>query len=36
MRFEQPVTTRYLKLLALTEVSGQPFTSAAEIDVLLE
>jgi len=36
IRFEQPVTTRYLKLLALTEVSGQPFTSAAELDVLLE
>ena len=36
VRFEQPATTRYLKLLALSEVSGQPFTSAAEVDVLLE
>jgi hypothetical protein len=36
VRFEQPVTARYLKLVALSEVAGQPFTSAAEVDVLLE
>jgi len=36
VRFEQPVTARYLKLLALSEVSGQTFTSAAEVDVLLK
>ncbi len=34
--FKQPVTTRYLKLMALREVSGQGFISAAELDVILE
>jgi hypothetical protein len=36
VRFEQPVATRYLKLLALREVNEQPFTSVAEVGVLLE
>jgi len=36
VRFERPVTTRYVKLLALREVSEQAFTSAAEVGVLLE
>jgi hypothetical protein len=36
VRFEQAVTTRYLKLVALSEVDGQAFTSAAEVGVLLE
>jgi hypothetical protein len=36
VRFDQPVIARYLKLLARSEVGGQGFTSAAEIDVLLE
>jgi hypothetical protein len=33
--FESLVTARYLKLVALSEVNGQDFTSAAEVDVPL-
>ena len=36
LRFERPVTARYLRLVALREVSGQGFTSAAELNVLLQ
>jgi beta-galactosidase len=36
VRFENPVTTRYIKLVALTEVNGNGFTSVAEIDILME
>jgi len=36
VRFDQPVTARYLKLIALREVSDQGYTSAAELDILLE
>lgn len=36
VRFEKPVAARYLKLVALSEVNGNGFTSAAEIDLLLE
>ena len=32
--FEQPVKARYLKVVARSEVSGNPFTSIAELDVL--
>ncbi len=35
IRFARPVTARYLKLVCLTEVRGQPFASLAELDVLL-
>jgi hypothetical protein len=34
VRFEAPHAARYLKLSVLSEVSGKPFASAAEIDVL--
>jgi hypothetical protein len=32
--FPQPVTARYLKVVAKSEVNGQPFASIAELDVL--
>ena len=35
VRFRQPVEARYLKLLAKSSVSGQPFTAIAELDVIL-
>ena len=35
IRFEKPVTGRYLKLVALSEVNGHEWSSAAEIDVLI-
>ena len=34
--FPQPVTARYLKLVATAEVRGQPFAAIAELVVLLE
>jgi len=36
VRFESLVTARYLRLVALSEVSGQDFASVAELNVLLE
>lgn len=35
VRFNQPVVGRYIKLVALREVRGGPWTSAAEVDVIL-
>jgi hypothetical protein len=35
IRFD-PVEARFLKLVALSEVRGQPFAAAAEVDVILE
>ena len=35
VRFDQAVTTRFVKLVALSEVQGNSFASAAEIDVLV-
>jgi hypothetical protein len=34
--FPHPASGRYLKLEALSEVSGQPFTTAAEVDLQFE
>jgi beta-galactosidase len=34
--FQQPVNARYLKLVAKSEVSGQPFAGIAELDVLTD
>ncbi len=34
--FPAPQKARYIKLVALSEVSGKPFASAAEVDVLTE
>jgi len=36
VRFENPITARYLKVVALREVRGQGYSSAAELDVLLK
>jgi hypothetical protein len=36
VRLNEAVEARFLKLVALSEVRGQPFAAAAEIDVLLE
>jgi len=33
--FETPVSCQYLKMVALSEVLGQPFTSCAEFDVIV-
>ncbi len=33
--FRQPITARYFKLVARSEVNAQPFASIAELDVLL-
>ena len=34
--FQQPVKARYLKVVARSEVNGQPFASIAELDVLTD
>ena len=34
--FQQPVAVRYLKLVAKSEVNGQPFAAIAELDVLTD
>ncbi len=36
VRFDEPRSARYVKLIARSEVYGQPYASAAEIGVLLE
>ena len=36
IRFEKPQDARFVKLVALSEVRGQPFASAAEVDILVE
>jgi beta-galactosidase len=36
VRFDSVVTARYLRLVALSEVNGQNFTSAAEVDIPLQ
>jgi len=36
LRFKQPVSTRTLRLVIQSEVHGNAFASAAEIDVLLQ
>ena len=35
LRFRQPVTTRNLRLVIMSEVNGNPFASVAELDVLV-
>ncbi|MHC4960585.1 MAG: beta-galactosidase, LacZ type [Planctomycetota bacterium] len=34
VKFESPVNARFIKLTALSELSGQPFTTVAELDVI--
>ncbi len=36
IRFKEPRDARFIKLVALSEVNGQPFTSVAEVGVVLE
>jgi len=36
LRFNQPVTTRSLRLVVKSEVDGHPFASVAELDVLVK
>ncbi|MBN1507947.1 MAG: discoidin domain-containing protein [Sedimentisphaerales bacterium] len=36
VRFDRPQDARFVKLLALSEVNNRPYTSAAEIGVILE
>ncbi len=36
VRFAKPQEARFVKLVALSEVRGQPFASAAEVDILVE
>jgi len=36
IRLDKPVEARFLKLVALSEVRGQPFAAIAEVDVILE
>ena len=35
VKFQRPVTARYLKLVVTSEVRGQPYAAAAEVDVIL-
>lgn len=35
IRFKQPITTRFVKLVVRREANGRPFASAAEIDLIL-
>ncbi len=34
VRFASPATARYVKLVALSEVHGQTFAAAAELDIM--
>jgi len=36
VNFQQPVKMRYLKVVARSEVNGQPFAAIAELDVLMD
>jgi beta-galactosidase len=36
VRFKQPVSARYLKVVARSEVNGRPYASIAELDVLTD
>jgi len=36
VRFSEPRDARFVKLLALSEVSGRPFASTAEIDIIVQ
>ena len=36
VNFRQPVKARYLKVVARSEVNGQPFAAIAELDVLMD
>jgi hypothetical protein len=36
VNFQQPVKARYLKVVARSEVNGQPFAGIAELDVLMD
>jgi len=36
VRFDQPHDAQFIKLVALTEVNNQPFTSVAELGIILE
>jgi hypothetical protein len=36
IRLDAAVEARFIRLTALSEVRGQPFASAAELDVILE
>ncbi len=36
VRFDQPRNARFIKLVALSEVEGRPFASAAEVDIIVE
>jgi hypothetical protein len=36
LNFRQPVKARYLKVVARSEVNGQPFAGIAELDVLMD
>lgn len=36
VRFDQPLTVRYLKLAGVSEVNGRQWSSAADIDLILD
>jgi len=36
VEFAEPITGRFVRLVALTELSGQPFTSVAELQILVD